>query len=42
MFDELEKSGYNIDEISEYALYKYKDYECDETYTEYRVKNLLK
>lgn len=33
--------GYNVSEISEYALKSFKDCEYDETYTEYRVKQAL-
>lgn len=39
--DKLWKSGYNIREISTYATDKLMDGHFDETYTEYRVKQLL-
>lgn len=38
----LEKEGYNISGISEYARKCYKQNLFDEVYTEYRVKQLLK
>lgn len=38
----LQKNGYNILDISKYALKCYKQKLLDEVYTEYRVKQLLK
>lgn len=38
----LQKKGYNIGEISNYAREQYRFKKYDETYTEYRVKKLLK
>jgi len=40
--DELERKGYNISEISGYAKEMYDKMSFDETYTEYKVKELLK
>jgi SPP1 gp7 family putative phage head morphogenesis protein len=40
--DKLEKQGYNIHDISEYASENYKRGKYDETYAEYQVKMLLK
>lgn len=40
--DKLEKRGYNIRDISKYASNNYDMGMYDETYTEYRVKMLLK
>jgi len=41
VLDKLEKKGYDIDNISVYASEKYNEYQYDETYTEYRVKDKL-
>lgn len=40
--EKLQKKGYNIGEISNYAIKQYKSGRYDETYTEYRTKKLLK
>lgn len=40
--EKLHKKGYNIENISKYATDQLKKHRYDETYTEYRVKNLLK
>lgn len=40
--DELEKSGYDIYNISEYASDSYLSKRFDETYTEYRTNKILK
>lgn len=40
--EKLLQKGYNISEISEYADSKFYDKVFDETYIEYRVKQLLK
>ena len=40
--DKLIKKGYNISSISEYAKDRFKDGQFDETYTEYRTKEILK
>lgn len=40
--DKLKEKGYNIEEISDYALRCIMDGSLDEVYTEYRVKNILK
>ena len=39
--DKLIKKGYNISDIGEYAKNKFKASQFDETYTEYRTKELL-
>lgn len=39
--DELEKKGYDISGISDYAKTKYYENIYDETYTEYRTKRIL-
>ncbi len=39
--DRLEKKGYDIGDISDYAYTKYNHSEYDETYTEYRTKRYL-
>lgn len=39
--DELEKQGYDIFRISEYANEEYHNKKYDETWTEYRVKEIL-
>lgn len=39
--EKLVENGYNIDEISEYAYRSYLDGNLDETWTEYRVKQIL-
>lgn len=41
IIDKLEKQGYNIDGISEYASSSLEKKQYDEVYTEYRVKQLL-
>jgi len=40
--DKLEKSGYNVHNISTYAEVSYKNGDYDEVFTEYRVKKLLR
>jgi len=40
--DEIEKKGYNINDISRYAKKSNEKSKFDEIYTEYRVKQLLK
>ncbi len=40
--DKLAKKGYNIGELSDYALEQYRKGKFYETYTEFRVADLLK